>query len=74
MTDEQPKKLAQSEPLNPLDFPIKDPLRETHEGRWQQLPVIQKVGVITTTRGKNPQFVSRHAGRSTFGLAVDFHR
>jgi hypothetical protein len=54
MTDEQPKKLAQSEPLNPLDFPIKDPLRETHEGRWQQLPVIQKVGVITTTRGKNP--------------------
>jgi hypothetical protein len=54
MTDEQPKKLAQSEPLNPLDFPIKDPLRETYEGRWQQLPVIQKVGVITTTRGKNP--------------------
>jgi uncharacterized RDD family membrane protein YckC len=46
MTDEQPKKLAQSEPPNPLDFPIKDPLRETYEGRWQQLPVIQKVGVI----------------------------
>ena len=47
MTDEQPKKLAQSgDPPNPLDFPIKDPLRETYEGRWQQLPVIQKVGVI----------------------------
>jgi hypothetical protein len=55
MTDEPPKNLAQSgEPPNPLDFPFKDPLRETYEGRWQQLPVIQKVGVITTTRGKNP--------------------
>jgi hypothetical protein len=46
MTDEQREKLVQqsSEPPYPLDFPIKDPLRETYEGRWQQLPVIQKVG------------------------------
>ncbi len=34
------------EPPNPLDFPVKDPLKETYEGRWQQLPVIQKIGVI----------------------------
>jgi hypothetical protein len=31
---------------NPLDFPIKDPLVETYEGRWAQLPPIQKVGMI----------------------------
>jgi len=34
-----------SGPPNPLDFPRKDPLRETYEGRWRQLPPIQKVGV-----------------------------
>jgi hypothetical protein len=36
------------EPLNPSDFPVKDPLRETYEGRWQQLPVVQKIGVTVT--------------------------
>jgi uncharacterized RDD family membrane protein YckC len=33
-------------PPNPLDVPVKDPLRETYEGRWKQLPPIQKVGMI----------------------------
>ena len=36
---------AHGEPPNPLDFPIKDPLRETYEGRWKQLPVLHKVGL-----------------------------
>jgi hypothetical protein len=36
----------EGESPNPLDFPVKDPLREAYEGRWQQLPAIQKVGVI----------------------------
>jgi hypothetical protein len=31
---------------NPLDFPVKDPLREACQGRWKQLPFIQKVGLI----------------------------
>ena len=34
------------EPPNPLDFPVKDPLRETYQGRWKQLPPIQKIGLI----------------------------
>jgi hypothetical protein len=33
-------------PPNLLGFPVKDPLRETYQGRWKELPVIQKVGVI----------------------------
>jgi hypothetical protein len=47
-TDEHRNRfLSQSgEPPNPLDFPVKDPLRETYEGRWQPLPVVQKIGVI----------------------------
>ncbi len=36
---------SSSEPPNPLDFPVKDPLREAYEGRWSQLPPIQKVGL-----------------------------
>ena len=48
MTDEQRKRFfpQSGEPPNPLEFPVKDPLREAYEGRGQQLPVIQKVGVI----------------------------
>jgi len=34
------------EPPNPLDFPAKDPLRETYEGRWKQLPLLQKIGLV----------------------------
>ena len=33
-------------PPNPLEFPIKDPVVETYEGRWKQLPAVQKAGVI----------------------------
>jgi uncharacterized RDD family membrane protein YckC len=48
MTDEQRKEVVphSGEPPNLLDFPVKDPLRETYQGRWKELPVIQKVGVI----------------------------
>ena len=47
MTDKQNKRLPQSDELpNLLDFPVKDPLREAYQGRWQQIPVVQKVGVI----------------------------
>ena len=48
MADEQPEKIVphSGEPPNLLDFPVKDPLRETYQGRWKELPVIQKVGVI----------------------------
>jgi len=48
MTNEQPEKLVprSGEPPNLLDFPVKDPLRETYQGRWKKLPVIQKLGVI----------------------------
>jgi hypothetical protein len=35
-----------TEPPNPLDFPLKDPLREAYQGRWKQLPPIHKVGLI----------------------------
>ena len=47
MTDEKSKRVfvTPSDPPNPLDFPVKDPLRETYEGRWRRLPLIQKVGV-----------------------------
>jgi hypothetical protein len=47
MTDEQRKEVVPhgGEP-NLLDFPVKDPLRETYQGRWKELPVIQKLGVI----------------------------
>jgi hypothetical protein len=30
---------------NPLDVGAKDPLREIYDGRWRQLPLIQKIGV-----------------------------
>jgi hypothetical protein len=48
LTDDQRRRFPprDGEPPNPLDFPFKDPLRETYQGRWQQLPLIQKVGVI----------------------------
>jgi hypothetical protein len=48
MTDEQPEKIVphSGQPPNLLDLPIKDPLREAYQGRWKQLPVIQKLGVI----------------------------
>jgi hypothetical protein len=48
MTDEQSKDVVphSGEPPNLLDSPVKDPLRETYEGQWKQLPVIQKLGVI----------------------------
>jgi hypothetical protein len=48
MTDEKPRRsfdTPSERPPNPLDFPLKDPLRETYEGSWQKLPLIQKVGV-----------------------------
>jgi len=50
MTDEQDKEVVpqSGEPPNLLDFPVRDPLRETYQGRWKQLPVIQKLGVIVT--------------------------
>lgn len=35
-----------TEPPNPLSFPAKDPLREVYQGRWKQLPRIQKLGLI----------------------------
>ena len=35
-----------TEPPNPLDFPVKDPLREAYLGRWKQLPPIHKIGLI----------------------------
>jgi hypothetical protein len=31
---------------SPLDFPVKDPLREVYQGRWKQLPPMQKIGLI----------------------------
>ena len=34
------------EPPNALDFSAKDPLRETYEGRWKQLPLLQKIGLV----------------------------
>jgi flagellar biosynthesis/type III secretory pathway M-ring protein FliF/YscJ len=40
-----PRNLRTEQP-NPLDFTVKDPLRETYEGRWKQLPRIQKIGLI----------------------------
>jgi hypothetical protein len=48
MSDKKNNKvIVQSgDPPNPLDFPAKDPLRETYEGRWSQLPLVQKAGVI----------------------------
>ncbi len=47
MTDKHHKNVAPhgGEP-NLLDFPVKDPLRETYQERWKQLPVIQKLGVV----------------------------
>jgi hypothetical protein len=48
MNDKKHRRIVRpaSDPApNPLDFPVKDPLRETYEGRWQKLPLIQKVGV-----------------------------
>jgi len=35
-----------TEPPNPLDFPVKDPLREAYQGRWKQLPSIHKIGLV----------------------------
>ena len=32
-------------PPNPLGFRIKDPLGEAYEGRWNRLPVVQRVGM-----------------------------
>lgn len=48
MTDEQPEKIVphSGQPPNLLDLPIKDALRETYQGRWKELPVIQKLGVV----------------------------
>jgi len=45
MSEHKAPRNSSSGPPNPLDFPIKDPLRETYEGRWAQLPPIQKVGI-----------------------------
>ena len=45
MSDYKPQRNNSTGPPNPLDFPIKDPLRETYEGRWARLPLIQKVGL-----------------------------
>jgi hypothetical protein len=46
MDEHKARRNSISGPPNPLDFPIKDPLRETVEGRWRQLPPIQKVGLF----------------------------
>jgi hypothetical protein len=48
MRDEQNNKVVVhgGDPPNPLDFLAKDPLRETYEGRWSWLPLVQKAGVI----------------------------
>ncbi len=35
----------QDKPPNALDFRINDPLREAYVGRWNQLPVLQRVGI-----------------------------
>jgi hypothetical protein len=40
-----PRNLRTGQP-NPLDFAVKDPLLETYDGRWKQLPRIQKIGLI----------------------------
>jgi len=45
MNEHKAQRNSSSGPPNPLDFPIKDPLLETYEGRWAQLPPIQKVGL-----------------------------
>jgi len=34
------------EPPNPLNFQVKNPIRETYQGGWKQLPVVQKIGVL----------------------------
>ena len=47
MTEHKAARNAGTEPSNPLDFPVKDPLREAYQGRWKQLPTIQKIGLAT---------------------------
>ena len=34
------------EPPDPLNFHRKNPLRETYQGGWKQIPVVQKIGVL----------------------------
>jgi hypothetical protein len=49
MTNDKPLKGSDGHHVhapNPLDIPVRDPLHEIYEGRWKQLPVIQKVGVV----------------------------
>ncbi len=38
--------LSQNCAPHPLDFPIKDPFRETYRGRWSQVPILHKVYVV----------------------------
>jgi hypothetical protein len=47
MIEHKAPRNAGTETPNPLDFPVKDPLREAYQGRWKQLPTIQKIGLIT---------------------------
>ncbi len=45
MTAHEPHRQPGSEPPNRFDFPAKDPLREVYQGRWKQLPGVQKMGL-----------------------------
>ena len=46
MKEHKAPRMVGTEPPNPLDFPVKDPLREVCQGRWKQLPSTQKIGLI----------------------------
>jgi hypothetical protein len=46
MSEHKAPRNAGTEPPSPLDFPVKDPLRGAYQGRWKQLPLMHKIGLI----------------------------
>jgi hypothetical protein len=46
MSGHKARRNVGTKPPSPLDFPVKDPLREAYQGRWKQLPPMHKIGLI----------------------------